>query len=112
MEREIEIRILEASDASARVKVSYVGNRLTVAELAGTMSGPRRKGSRTLPATVPLRPIADAAPAAEAILPDPCFWSPEMPFLYDIRVELRLGHHVVDSATFCIALHPKRVVKQ
>jgi hypothetical protein len=28
---------------------------------------------------------------AEAIIPDPCFWTPELPFLYRAELELRVG---------------------
>lgn len=81
--------------------------------LSGTVTGPRREGSRTLPATVRLASVSGRdVPTAEAVLPDPCFWSPELPFLYDVSLELRRGDEVVESSEFSIALHPQRVVKQ
>jgi beta-galactosidase/beta-glucuronidase len=113
MEHDVEFRIIGASDVEACVEVHYIANNAGSAELTGTISGPRVEGSRTLPATIALRPIAHAElPGAEAILPDPCYWSPERPFLYDVTLELRRKDQVVDSATFSIALHRKRVVKQ
>jgi hypothetical protein len=113
MEHDIEFRLLDASDVEARVEVHYMGRNAAHAELTGTISGPRVEGSRTLPATTALRPLANAAfSAASAILTDPCYWSPERPFLYDVSLELRVGDQAVDSAAFSIALHRKRVVKQ
>jgi beta-galactosidase/beta-glucuronidase len=32
---------------------------------------------------------------AEAIVPDPCVWSPELPHLYEVDVEARQGERVV-----------------
>lgn len=111
-EQEFEIDVAEASDVEARLKVMYRGDR-TGAQLSGTITGPRLEGSRTLPATVRLVSVRRGyTPAAEAVLPDPCFWSPELPFLYDVAVELRRGEDVLESAEFSIALHPKRVEKQ
>ena len=44
-------------------------------------------------------PFRDLAPnekgLAEAVVPDPCMWSPEMPHLYQADVEARQGDRVV-----------------
>ena len=114
MEHDVEFRLLDASDIEARVEVHYAGRNPARAVLTGKISGPYVEGSRTLQATIKLRSIAmdSTAPTAEAILPDPCYWSPERPFLYDISLELLREDQVVDSAAFSIALHRKRVVKQ
>ncbi|MBW3600647.1 MAG: hypothetical protein KY475_25715 [Planctomycetes bacterium] len=57
--------------------------------LSGTITGPHSSLGNTLPATVRLR---DRGPGptllAEAALPDPCFWSPKMPALYEVELEL------------------------
>ena len=113
MEELVEVQVIEASDVEARLLVIYRGENFADAELAGTITGPWREGSRTLPATFVLQPSRHGDRlAAEAILPDPCFYSPELPFLYDLAVELRRGGEVIDAAEFSISLHPKRVVKQ
>ncbi|HTN76019.1 MAG TPA: hypothetical protein VL096_12260 [Pirellulaceae bacterium] len=78
-------------DATARLARIYA--RLPNAsncKIAGQLRGPQCFHSSTLPATVPFR---DQGPGetllAAAILPDPCFWSPEVPALYSAHIELR-----------------------
>jgi hypothetical protein len=113
MEEHIEIHVVEASAIEARLDVVYCGESPAGAALSGTISGPRSNASRTLPATVELKASrAGNAPHAEAILPDPCFWSPELPFLYDISLELRHAGHAIDAAVFSFALFPKRVMRK
>jgi hypothetical protein len=67
--------------------------------LSGTIRGPHCLYSTTLPATLRLR---DAGPGetllAKALVPDPCYWTPDLPFLYDVRLELKCGAEVVTSA--------------
>ena len=112
MDKKFEIHVAEASDVEARLEVVCRGEDPGT-HLSGRITGPRLEGSRTLPATVKLTSLRRGdAPAAEAVLPDPCFWSPEMPFLYDVAVQLRRGDDVLESTEFTIALHPKRVEKQ
>jgi Glycosyl hydrolases family 2 len=112
MDQKFEIHVAEASDVEARLEAVYRGEGPGT-HLSGTITGPKREGSRTLPATVKLISLRRGdAPVAEAVLPDPCFWSQEMPFLYDVAVELRRGDDVLESTEFTIALHPQRVEKQ
>lgn len=67
--------------------------------LSGAVRGPHCLYSTTLPATLRL---ADAGPGqtllAKALMPDPCYWSPELPFLYDVHVELKRGAEVIATA--------------
>jgi hypothetical protein len=67
--------------------------------LSGTIRGPHCLYSTTLPATLRMR---DAGPGAtllaKTLVPDPCYWTPDLPFLYDVRVELKRGAEVVASA--------------
>ena len=64
--------------------------------LAGTIRGPRCLHAQTLPATARL---IDQGPGstllAQAILPDPCCWSPDLPAIYDLEVQLLRGGEVV-----------------
>lgn len=66
--------------------------------LAGYVRGPHSLYSTTLPATIPL---VDCGPGesllARALIPDPCFWSPELPHLYDVHVEVRRGDEVLTA---------------
>jgi hypothetical protein len=66
-------------------------------QLAGTLVGPYCRYSQTLPATIPFVDIGPGeTPLAQAIVPDPCFWTPELPFLYRAKIEVRRGGSIVD----------------
>lgn len=74
-------------------------------QLAGVITGPRCATSRMLPADYPLR---DRGPGptrlAQAVVPDPCYWSADLPALYDVRVEWRVGDDVRQVWTRTIGL--------
>jgi hypothetical protein len=57
--------------------------------LRGTIRGPHCLYSTTLQTTADFK---DAGPGetllAKALVVDPCYWTPELPFLYDVEVEL------------------------
>ena len=57
--------------------------------LNGTVRGPHCQFSHTLPASFHFRD-AGGGPTllAEAVVSEPCFWSPRLPSLYDVSVEL------------------------
>src|SRR5690349_18880485 len=110
MLEQVEIFSGDSNNAVARVYA-----RLEMAglppdcSLAGRVVGPTCEYSHTLMATVPFTPRrsldGDAAPLlAEAIVPDPCFWSQDLPFLYQAEIELRRGGELlgVVSRTFGI----------
>ena len=65
-------------------------------QLTGRLIGPECRFAKTLPATIP---FIDRGPGkgllAEAIVPDPCFWTPELPFLYRAIVEVYSSRSVV-----------------
>jgi Glycosyl hydrolases family 2 len=67
--------------------------------LTGQVRGPRCLHAQTLPVSAKL---VDQGPGptllARAILPDPCFWWPDLPAIYDVTIELRQGTEVVASA--------------
>ncbi len=60
--------------------------------LVGQVRGPRCLHAQTLPLTSPL---VDLGPGptllARALIPDPCFWSPDLPAIYDVTVNLLRG---------------------
>lgn len=75
--------------------------------LSGFVRGPRCFYSTTLPATYRLR---DAGPGpsllAKALVPDPSYWSPETPHIYDVTVELRKGPDIIASEVRQIGFKP------
>lgn len=63
--------------------------------LSGTVRGPRCQFSHTLPTSFSFRDAGRGSTLlAEAIVSEPCFWSPRLPSLYDVRIELCCGGDV------------------
>lgn len=67
--------------------------------LVGQVRGPRCLLAETLPVNSPL---VDLGPGptllARATVTDPCFWSPDLPAIYDVTVNLVRGTEVVSTA--------------
>jgi hypothetical protein len=94
MESEIEISVGDVTDIEARVIARYLGPSTDI-QLQGTLRGPFCDQARTLPAELVFHKAGDTNTAAEAIVPDPCMWTPEMPHLYQADVEALRGNEVV-----------------
>jgi hypothetical protein len=94
MNDRIEIILGEATASHARLYVRATenagqGDALQVTGLTGSMTGPQCRYARTLPTCYSLRPLETSADLlAELVVPDPCFWTPQMPLLY--RLDMRL----------------------
>ncbi|HEX5105262.1 MAG TPA: hypothetical protein VFV87_15690 [Pirellulaceae bacterium] len=73
--------------------------------LSGQVRGPRCKLAQTLPTTSPL---VDLGPGptllARALVPDPVFWSPDLPAIYDVTVNLLRGTEILATAQRQIGL--------
>src|SRR5690606_20877305 len=64
--------------------------------LTGTIEGPTSRYARTLPAVTRITGgVAGDGILAEAILPEPCFWSPELPYLYRARIALEWNGQIL-----------------
>ncbi|HEV3006104.1 MAG TPA: hypothetical protein VGX78_16665 [Pirellulales bacterium] len=103
----LEIFFGDANDAEARVYARMeADDRNADCRLVGRVIGPSCEYAHTLTAAIPLvskRPVTDGASdamalLAEAVVPDPCFWSAELPFLYNVEVERRRGADVLATA--------------
>jgi hypothetical protein len=81
----VEITVLEATDYAAKLRLKAVGS---TGSLIGTIRGPRCAGHSTLAATFTICPQAEPNIAEVEIL-EPCYWSTEQPFVYDVNVILR-----------------------
>lgn len=77
----VSIRLSEATESSVRVTLVANSN----ASLGGDweLYGPRCEYARTLASTFQSRTIADNG--VEFLATEPCYWSPAMPFLYELR---------------------------
>lgn len=77
--------------------------------LTGRVVGPVCRWANTLPATSPLVGRSVAASTgiepllAEAIVPDPCFWSDELPMRYTVELKLQRGKETVATTERTIA---------
>ena len=65
--------------------------------LAGQVSGPYCQHAKTLPAYFRLNPSGSEALQAEAFVPDPCYWTADLPMTYRVDVELRSNGQVVQA---------------
>jgi Beta-galactosidase/beta-glucuronidase len=67
--------------------------------LVGLVRGPRCFLAETLPVTSPLLDLGPGPTLlARATIPDPCFWSPDLPAIYDVTVNLLRGTQLVATA--------------
>jgi hypothetical protein len=95
MESQIEITVGDVTDIEARLVARYLGPSIGI-ELRGTLRGPFCEHARTLPAELAFHKTGGSSAAgAEAIVPDPCMWTPEMPHLYQADVEAIRGNEIV-----------------
>jgi len=67
--------------------------------LTGSVTGPRCLGAHTLPTTAHFFDLG-AGPTllSRAWVIDPSYWSPDVPSIYDVQVDLRRGAQVVATA--------------
>jgi len=87
-----QISLLRGSavDAEARIYLQALPG-CEVQEIRGQLYGPHCEFAHTLPATFAALPAPDEAGAAcltELFVPDPCFWTPQLPFRYDLKLEV------------------------
>ena len=67
--------------------------------LTGAITGPRCFNTRTLPTTAHLCDLG-AGPTllSRALVIDPSYWSPDVPSIYDVTIDLRRGGKVLATA--------------
>jgi hypothetical protein len=104
----LELFCGEANSAEARIYARWnVDDRepqdAVRPKISGQLIGPNCEFSHTLPAKHPFREIDRSdvlqhAALAEAIVPDPCFWTPDLPFLYRAQIRVHGGSEVAETA--------------
>ncbi|MBX3414044.1 MAG: hypothetical protein KF708_15260 [Pirellulales bacterium] len=98
----------EANAALARVYVRLsdaISPRLDGATLSGTIAGPHCLYARTLPSQFRLMSGTPGGETlAEAVVTDPCFWSPLEPYRYTARITIDdgSGSHALSDLVFGI----------
>ena len=99
--------------AVCRVYARWATSLPRACYLSGTLDGPTCQYANTLPATSQFVDRGPGGPPlAEAIVPEPCFWTPEMPHLYRARLQLRANGKVLRRPSGCSAFdhwEPRRV---
>ena len=109
---DLKVYFGDANPAEARVYAQLpAGMNRAECRLTGKVSGPFCVYAHTLSATIPLRSLPSTSRLesagtllAETILPDPCFWSSELPFLYRVQVELKHLDRVVAAAEVSLGI--------
>jgi len=104
MSSKIEIFVGDVNDVEGHVFARYIdraGMSVESSErepvvLRGTLRGPYCDRAHTLPAEFAFRNLGpNQRGLAEAVVPDPCTWSHELPHLYQADVEARQGERVL-----------------
>ncbi|MCC7085967.1 MAG: hypothetical protein IT427_13270 [Pirellulales bacterium] len=97
----LDVFLGAASPAEARI---YARLDLSADEaamgcrIAGRVIGPECAFSQTLPARVPMLDRSEGNRLLlESAVPDPCFWTPELPFLYRMQIDLRRDGDTIDK---------------
>jgi hypothetical protein len=68
-------------------------------KLTGTIVGPRCLNARTLPATAYFCDLgAGPTVLSRATVLDPAYWSADLPSIYDLTIDLRVGDQVIATA--------------
>jgi hypothetical protein len=104
----LEIFFGAASEAMCRVyaRLENIGSDLQPT-LTGTLTGPTCRYAETLPAVFS---FVDRGPGrallAEAVVPEPCFWTPAMPHLYRAEVQRRQADTVLAQVERTFGIRP------
>jgi hypothetical protein len=114
LERELELFFGEATDTQARVYARLSG--IPSGEdwsLTGTITGPTSRYAQTLSSTQALTPLPGGPPLlAQALVVDPCFWTPDTPNVYTVQVELRRADRVAGQVQRLFGIRPLGVAGQ
>jgi len=97
---ELEIFFGEASDTVCHVYAQLSGGNVEPGlQLSGMLTGPHCEYAETLTANFK---FSDRGPGksllAMAVVPEPCFWTPEMPQLYQAHLQLKQGDQLLAEA--------------
>lgn len=106
--RSLDVFVGQASPAEAEVFVRLPAELVRAGwSIRGRTMGPWCEYASTLAARIPLVPVSDGTKSLwRAIVPDPCFWTPEMPFLYRLEMELYRGAETIPCHERTIGIRP------
>lgn len=103
----VEVRNRLLTPAEAEVWVTVTTN-LPGTVVRGRLMGPRCAYTGTVEVAYPLRPLpaylASHGAAARVVIPEPSFWDPESPFLYQGPVTVWQGEQLACETRLCHGL--------
>jgi hypothetical protein len=106
-EDQLELFAGGMSQAVCRVYARWSAAIAEGYQLSGTLTGPNCIYGETLPATARFVDRGPGGPPlAEAIIPEPCFWTPQMPQLYRARLQLRHDETVAAEVDRSFGIRP------
>lgn len=108
----IDVQIVEVSALQARVRVSLPRGAFSESSvMKGYLYGPKSPLAETVPVRHPLANLSTAAAlAGEAVIPEPCYTSDELPLYYEAHVEIHDGGQV-ERRTLRLELRPAQPPK-
>jgi hypothetical protein len=80
----ISVEVRDATDSSALV-ILGCANAASAVALGSELHGPTCAFARTLPSVVAAK-VARDGHGVEFLITEPCYWTPQLPFLYDLRL--------------------------
>ena len=81
--------VLQQTESSAQVVFEQTADG-AVRAFTASLRGPHCQFARTLPAEFSFSPIATQSEAHLAQVIDPCYWTPDLPFLYDLHLQIQM----------------------
>ncbi|MGL4514756.1 MAG: hypothetical protein ACRCT8_16835 [Lacipirellulaceae bacterium] len=100
----LELTLAAASDSAARLAVR-MPPLAPGAVVRGSLRGPRSRCARTLPSGFALRTVSEADGwSGRFDVVEPCYWSPDLPMLYDLTVEVMDSESTVESHSVAVGL--------
>ena len=97
----------KTSEIEAHVYARLSDARLQNFRISGTVQGPYCEYSRTLPACMRLVDSCEGPSVlAHAVIPDPCFWSHNLPMTYTVELQLLCGDDIVAEVSRMMAIRP------
>jgi hypothetical protein len=107
---QLDVYYADLSPISCEVRVRLRTPQSERWSITGCVRGPESRASRMLPATHALRPMTSAAGAsAVATVPDPCFWAPELPAYYRLKIDVSRDAQPIASFERTLGIRPLSV---
>lgn len=107
-EEQIEIFFGATSGMESQIYARITG--CDGVRLTGHVRGPYCAYANTLPTDFALRPLGtENTTTVHALVADPCFWTPELPFLYDVTITVAAEGREQETVQRKIGIRPLAV---